>query len=80
VTQFDPICEKCEELIQPYLDRELNESERIEAEGHLAGCGYCNKRYKFEETLRRYVRQACCNEEMSPELKAKLASLRTPLD
>jgi hypothetical protein len=26
------------------------------------------------------VRQACCSEEMSPELKAKLASLRTPLN
>ena len=79
MTQFDPICEKCEELIQPYLDRELSESERLEAEGHLEGCGYCNKRYRFEVSLRRYVRQACCKEEMSPELKARLASLRTPL-
>ena len=80
MTQFDPICEKCEELIQPYLDRELNESERLEAEGHLSDCGYCNKRYSFEVSLRRYVRKACCSEEMSPELKAKLASHRTPLD
>ncbi len=79
MTQFDPICEKCEELIQPYLDRELNEVERIEAEGHLSGCGYCSERYRFEVSLRRYVRQACCSEEMSPELKAKLAALRTPL-
>jgi mycothiol system anti-sigma-R factor len=80
VSAFEPICEKCEELIQPYLDRELSEAERIEAEGHLAGCGYCNERYRFEESLRTYVRQACCQEEMSPELKARLSSLRTPLD
>ena len=79
MTQFDPICEKCEELIQPYLDRELSEAERLEAESHLAGCGYCKKRYRFEVSLRRYVRQACCSEEMSPELKAKLASLRISL-
>jgi anti-sigma factor RsiW len=80
MTGFDPICEKCEELIQPYLDRELSETERLEAESHLEDCGYCHKRYRFEVSLRRYVRQACCSEEMSPELKAKLASLRLPLD
>ena len=79
MTHFESICEKCEELIQPYLDRELSESERLEAEGHLEGCGYCSERYRFEVSLRRYVRQACCNEEMSPKLKARLASLRTPL-
>jgi len=79
VTAFESICEKCEELLQPYLDRELDESERREAEAHLDDCGYCRKRYRFEESLRRYVRSACCSEEMSPELKAKLSSLRTPL-
>ena len=78
MTGFDVICEKCEELLQPYLDRELDDSERSEAESHLAGCGYCQKRYHFEASLRRLVRSAC-TEEMSPELKAKLASLRTPL-
>jgi anti-sigma factor (TIGR02949 family) len=78
VTGFEAICEKCEELLQPYLDRELDDSERSEAESHLEGCGYCQKRYHFEASLRRIVRSAC-SEEMSPELKAKLASLRTPL-
>ena len=79
MTQFDPICEKCEELIQPFLDRELSESEREEAEGHLSDCGYCNKRYTFEVSLRRYVRQACCSEEMSPERGELRLQLRTPL-
>ena len=74
---IDP-CTACEEVLQPYLDRELDESERIEAESHLAGCGYCAKRYRFEETLRRFVRQATV-EEMPPELKRKLRALRTPL-
>jgi anti-sigma factor (TIGR02949 family) len=80
VTPFESICEKCEELIQPYLDRELDEAERLEAETHLSACEYCGKRYRFEASLRRYVRKACCSEEMSPELKAKLSALRTPLD
>lgn len=78
MTPFESVCDKCEEMLQPYLDRELDEAERREAEAHLAGCGYCSKRYRFEESLRQFVRQAC-REEMTPELKAKLASLRTPL-
>jgi anti-sigma factor (TIGR02949 family) len=79
VTGFESICEKCEELIQPYLDRELDEAEHREAETHLDDCGYCKKRYRFEASLRSYVRVAC-TEQITPELKAKLAALRTPLE
>ena len=71
-------CAKCEELLQPYVDRELTAEERAEAEGHLAACGYCAKRYRFEESLRMYVRR-CCEEPMPAELKERLLSLRTPL-
>jgi anti-sigma factor (TIGR02949 family) len=73
----DP-CEECEKLLQPFLDRELNEAERAEAQGHLDDCRYCAKRYRFEVELRRFVRQAAV-EEMTPQLKEKLAALRTPL-
>src|SRR5205823_7528086 len=73
----DP-CAKCEELLQPYLDRDLSDAEYIEAEKHLDGCSYCRKRYKFEVELRRFVRKAVV-EEMPPDLKQKLAALRTPL-
>lgn len=71
-------CEKCEELLQPYLDRELSEAERAEAEVHLSGCDYCRRRYRFEENLRRFVRQAA-DEPMTPELKQRLANLRIAL-
>ena len=73
----DP-CEQCEELLQPFLDRELNDDERAVAEQHLDLCDYCRKRYRFEAELRRFVRQAA-SEEMPPELKTKLSELRTPL-
>jgi len=53
----DP-CDKCEEVLQPFLDRDLNEEERALAEEHLSLCDYCRKRYRFEEELRRFVRQA----------------------
>jgi anti-sigma factor (TIGR02949 family) len=74
---IDP-CEKCEQMMQPYLDRVLTEEERIEAEVHLDECSYCRKRYRFEEEFRRFVRLAA-TEPMPPELKEKLRALRTPL-
>jgi anti-sigma factor (TIGR02949 family) len=74
---LDP-CDKCEELLQSFLDRELTDVERIQAEAHLEACGYCRKRYKFEASLRRYVRQVW-SEPMPAELKARLSALRTPL-
>jgi anti-sigma factor (TIGR02949 family) len=73
----DP-CAKCEEVLQPFLDRELSEGERALAEAHLDQCAYCRKRYRFEVSLRRYVRQVAA-EPMPLELKARLAALRTPL-
>ena len=73
----DP-CEECEKLLQPYLDKQLSDSELAEAEAHLQVCAYCRKRYVFEERLRMFVRQAAV-EEMPPDLKQKLAELRTPL-
>ncbi|MBA3365113.1 MAG: zf-HC2 domain-containing protein [Actinobacteria bacterium] len=76
-SEIDP-CARCEEALQPYLDRELTKAEMAEAERHLDSCTYCRRRYRFEETLRRYVRQAA-TEEMPPDLKQKLAALRTPL-
>ena len=71
-------CADCEQLLQPYLDRELTEPERIEAEEHLDTCAYCRKRYRFEEQLRRFVRLAA-SERMAPELRARLAALRIGL-
>jgi len=64
--------------MQPYLDRVLDDAQVREAEAHLDGCAYCRRRYKFEVSLRRYVRTAAA-EPMPIELKARLAALRTPL-
>jgi anti-sigma factor (TIGR02949 family) len=71
-------CDQCEAMMQPYIDRVLSETEYREAEEHLEGCTYCRRRYRFEATLRQYVRVACA-EQMDPALKARLVALRTPL-
>lgn len=68
-------CDQCEELLQGYLDRELSETEVLQAEAHLNGCDYCRRRYTFEVSLRRYVRTTAA-ERMPPGLLEKLAQLR----
>lgn len=73
----DP-CEQCEEMMQDYLDRELTEAEMQQAESHLDTCSYCRRRYRFEVSLRRYIRTAA-SEQMPVELKQKLAALRIEL-
>jgi anti-sigma factor RsiW len=64
--------------MQPYLDGALSDAEIAEAQSHLDRCYYCAKRYRFEVSLRRFVRQAAV-EEMPPGLKERLLALRTPL-
>ena len=71
---MDP-CERCEELMQDFLDRTLTDREWQEAETHLVGCDYCRRRYRFEETLRRYVKTSAA-ERMPPGLLVKLEELR----
>jgi mycothiol system anti-sigma-R factor len=78
MTAYDP-CAECEQMMQPYMDRVLTDAERAEAEAHLDDCAYCRRRYRFEEKLRQFVRQAVEIEPMPVELKTKLAALRTPL-
>ena len=73
----DGDCEKCEELLQGYLDRDLGAEEVLIAEGHLEGCDYCRRRYRFEAHLRRYILTSA-SERMPAGLLAKLAELRGP--
>ena len=73
----DGDCEKCEQLLQGYLDRDLTDAEVAVAERHLDGCDYCRRRYRFEAHLRRYIRTTA-TERMPAGLMAKLAQLRDP--
>ena len=75
---LDP-CDKCEEMMQPFLDGALSDAEVAEAQRHLDRCRWCAKRYRFEQSLRVYVRTAV-SEPMPAALKEKLAALRIPLN
>jgi anti-sigma factor (TIGR02949 family) len=65
-------------MMQPYLDRELTAAEMHEAETHLETCSYCRRRYRFEVSLRRYIRTAA-SEQMPVGLKQRLSQLRIEL-
>ncbi len=71
-------CDWCEEVLQPFLDRDLTDAEQKEAEGHLKDCEYCSTRYRFEEKLRRRVVLVMV-EPMAPALKQRLSQLRLEL-
>ena len=51
-------CNDCEAMMQPYLDGMLSDSEVEEAREHLERCPPCDKRFRFEERLRHFVRVA----------------------
>jgi anti-sigma factor (TIGR02949 family) len=68
-------CGDCESMMQPYMDGMLSDDQVEEAKEHLERCPPCEKRYRFEEDLRRFVRVAT-DEPMPPSLREKLESLR----
>jgi anti-sigma factor (TIGR02949 family) len=63
-------------MMQPYLDGMLSDDVVEEARTHLAECPGCEKRYRFEERLRHFVRVAA-DEPMPETLRVRLAGLRT---
>ena len=69
-------CQDCEAMMQPYMDGMLSDEEVREAKEHLEACPPCEKRYRFEERLRRFVRVAA-DEPMPESLQQRLNELRT---
>jgi anti-sigma factor (TIGR02949 family) len=69
-------CGDCESMMQPYMDGMLTDAEVDEAREHLEACPPCEKRYRFEEELRHFVRVST-DEPMSDSLRDRLASLRS---
>jgi anti-sigma factor RsiW len=63
-------------MMQPYVDGMLSDDEVTEAREHLERCPGCEKRYRFEEHLRHFVRVAG-EEPMSDEFRERLAGLRS---
>jgi anti-sigma factor RsiW len=63
-------------MMQPNMDGMLSDGQVEEAQEHLERCPPCDRRYRFEERLRHFVRVAT-DEPMPAGLREKLEGLRT---
>ena len=72
-------CEKCEEMMQPFLDGSLSDAEVEEAEAPSRATAAGARSATASRSASGTTCASRSAEPMSAELKAKLAALRTPL-
>lgn len=65
-------CQECVDRLQPFLDRELSEAERLQVERHLDVCGHCANSFRFEAGVLRVVERCCRSTYASEEFKARI--------
>ncbi len=65
-------CMECVEKLQPFLDRELSNGERVEVERHLAVCGHCADSFRFEAGILHVVGRCGRTTFASEEFKARI--------
>ncbi len=65
-------CRECIEKLQPYLDRELSDEERIAVEQHLEECGHCADAFHFVGSVLRVVGRSCRSTVATEELKERV--------
>jgi mycothiol system anti-sigma-R factor len=65
-------CQECVDKLQPFLDRELTEGERVEVERHLTMCAHCADSFRFEAGVLRVVARSCRSTSASEEFKARI--------
>jgi mycothiol system anti-sigma-R factor len=68
-------CRDCLENLDPYLDRELTDSELEEVKRHLTDCPPCDDRYQLKTSLKRLVKICCDQGEAPAHLRSKLRQI-----
>lgn len=68
-------CKEAERRLHRYLDRELSEAEVAEVQHHLEVCDNCRARFRFEERLRRLVKQAGEKDQAPAGLRERIRRL-----
>jgi mycothiol system anti-sigma-R factor len=68
-------CIEVVNLLEQYVDRELNSEEIDEVRRHLDACPPCLTLFHFEANMRRLVRRAC-NESAPDSLRERILSQR----
>ena len=66
-------CEEAARRLHGFLDKELNEAEIIEVQGHLNSCEECQSKFRFEASFKKVVMRRS-SEQMAPtSLRKKIA-------
>ena len=72
-------CESAHELIQPFLDEELDPSQRLEIEAHLRSCVACAEFHHELSELRKTIRSGAPYYRAPQDLEGRVkAALRRP--
>jgi mycothiol system anti-sigma-R factor len=69
---------KCEDVLKhlyDYIDKELDESLRIDIEEHLKLCRYCCRHHDFEVRLRELIQKSCFEKKAPDFLKDKISEM-----
>jgi mycothiol system anti-sigma-R factor len=76
---YKPHCLTALNRLEPYMDRELSESEMIDVRHHLDDCPPCAEYFHLQEQVKMLVRRKGCPETAPPELLHRiLQSLHRP--
>lgn len=65
-------CRECKERLYPFLDRELDPAERQEVQEHLTRCAGCDKRFRFEGNVLRYIGEVARSTHCPDEARARI--------
>ena len=68
-------CNKMLDLLEVYLDGELEGPERAHIEAHLGECGPCMDRSDFQQRLRALLKEKCGCDEVPPDLMERVRNL-----
>ena len=67
-------CQKIQEIVHPYIDRELDLLQVAEVESHLAQCDDCDLIYRGQIALRSSLQDSSFYYRAPADLKRRLAS------
>ena len=69
-------CQEAARRLHGFLDKELNEAEIVEVQGHLDSCEECKSKFRFEAGFKRVVMKRSSEQQAPASLRKKIADRR----
>ena len=68
-------CKQSAQYLQPYVDKELQGSEKSEVEKHIKNCPICRKRFKIEKHFKAVVVKKTQTVKAPKHLRKKITTI-----